>query len=223
MSSGSVPGVNCNDQFTEILMTSFRKVLIGGGVALVAAVTVTVGAFAGSQLPSDGSSFHRATAPRVSHESPSVSPSAPASPIVPSEPAPVPSSEPPVEPEPAQPAPVPVEIPESDPVVEFYPTLGLFDQAAVDRGGVVTWSINPLILAAHNIAGWYWIDDLSIGTKVYIGSGPGVGNYVVVGHYRLPGKVHYVEDVPPGYDGYLQTCEDDEGVNALGFSLLQRV
>lgn len=185
--------------------------------ALVAAAALaSVGmvlADASTSLGADTGSFHTRPARHIARPAaPTPTPLPEPAPAPAPAPEPVPQSIP--EPEPAPPQPEPVE----PPTITLYPSTGIYSQAAIDTGGIITWSTSPLIVAGHDYAGWDYIDDLAIGTRVYIGSGPGIGLYEVTGSYDLYGKDHYIDAVPYA-DLILQTCTDW----GLGFSLATRV
>jgi len=137
------------------------------------------------------------------------------------------------EPEPAAPAPAPQPEPEpapkaepkpaGPPVVTLSPITAFESQAAVDTGALVTW-FDPgvwglCLLAGHDNMGWYWLDDLAVGTIVRVTQGPCTGEYEVGGHERQPVKGGKAPDWMWNYDLILQTCTGSSGT---GFSLAMR-
>lgn len=119
-----------------------------------------------------------------------------------------------------EPAPPPAPKPE---VVELAPITAFQDQAAVDTGALVTY-IDPArfgfcLIAGHDFSGWYWLDDLAVGTVVRVTQGPCAGEYEVVGHEWQETKGGQHPEWMHDYDLILQTCT---GATGTGFSLLVR-
>ncbi|MFG1651723.1 hypothetical protein ACGFIE_17515 [Micromonospora sp. NPDC049275] len=101
------------------------------------------------------------------------------------------------------------------------PVTAIHSQTAVDRGALVTWTTSPTcLLAGHDTMGWAWLDDLTTGTVVRVGSGPCRGTYQVVGHRWQPRKGGSLPSWMGHYDLVLQTCT---GRSGTGFSTARRM
>lgn len=93
-------------------------------------------------------------------------------------------------------------------------------QACVDRGTLV-FSRSRVqhtgILQGHNWAGWQWLSDVPVGTRVIVTGGPAAGEYLVFGHAHVDYQGGEYPDLR-GAAVALQTCVGE----GTGFTLLRR-
>jgi len=103
--------------------------------------------------------------------------------------------------------------------VTLAPVTAYRDQGAIDDGSLVLWRQLPYLLAAHEHLGWGWLDDIPVGTRVVVTTGPAAGAYVVVGHDWMPEQGGEMPASFADYDLVLQTCT---GTSGSGFTLAVR-
>jgi hypothetical protein len=97
------------------------------------------------------------------------------------------------------------------------PVTAIGDQTVLDTGALTTWMITPTcLLAGHDTMGWYWLDDIPLGTVLAVNAGPCAGRYEVTGHRWQPVKGGPIPDWMASTDLILQTCT---GTSGMGFTI----
>lgn len=119
----------------------------------------------------------------------------------------------------------PARRPTAPQAVRLSPVTAYHSQATVDRCKLVLWDMAPPIIAGHNTCGgrfvWNWLDDLAVGRRVIVTSGPAQGTYQVYGHCRVDRKSGPYPSCFNGAGLVLQTCMEN-GIS-MGFSLARKV
>lgn len=97
-------------------------------------------------------------------------------------------------------------------------------QAVVDTGILVTWFDGSegmgCMLAGHDVDGWFWIDDLAVGTFINVTQGPCAGNWkVITNRYERRSVDPYPWMWEQDGNLLLQTCND----YGYGYTIAQRI
>lgn len=102
--------------------------------------------------------------------------------------------------------------------VTLAPITAYRDQGAVDSGALVLWRQLPYLLSGHEHMGWGWLDDIPVGARVVVTTGPATGEYTVVGHHWMDVQGGEMPAYFAEFDLVLQTCT----ATGTGFTLAAR-